>query len=226
MLRSAVRGLSLTTKKPIVDSGPVSVLTPGKPPFVLLASIGNPEDEYSGTRHNVGHQFLNELIQHHWTDFEPFRGHRNLPHGEVSLSREKHPNLVLFKSTNSLMNLQGAPISQTWEKIRRLKESSTSPALVVVHDELQLPIGKFQIRRQGTSARGHNGLRSISNTMGSGYTKIGIGIGKPAHPNVALYVLSPFKENEKMALSYDVFPKIVEALAKMEQGHHIYDVYK
>ncbi|KAG7193730.1 aminoacyl-tRNA hydrolase [Scheffersomyces spartinae] len=204
----------------------MSVLTPGKPPFVLLASIGNPEDGYGSTRHNVGHQFLNELVQHHWTDFEPFKVHRNLPHGEVSLSNEMHPNLVLFKSTNSLMNLQGGPISQTWEKIRRLKESSTSPALVVVHDELQLPLGKFQIRRQGTSARGHNGLRSISNSMGSGYTKIGIGIGKPAHRNVALYVLGSFKQEEKMELSYNVFPKIIEALAQMEKGEHIYEVYK
>lgn len=203
----------------------VSTLASGKPPFVMIASIGNPEPEYMNTRHNVGNMFLDLVVENHWQHFLKFREHRNIPHGVYSTSPDL-PQVFLFKSIFSYMNLQGSPISKSWKKVYDLKKQESSPALVVIHDEIQLPLGKFQIRRQNTSARGHNGLRSINESMGMGYTKICIGVGKPNHKDVARHVLSRFKPEEKETLYFDVFPQIFKLLDEIKDGKHIYEVFE
>lgn len=202
----------------------ISILEPEKSPFLMVASIGNPEPQYQGTRHNVAHWALEELVKNHWMHFKKFQTHKNISEGVYSTSNtDVLSNVFLFKSTNSFMNLQGDPISKTWNKVRDFQKHNHSPALVVIHDDLQVPLGKFQIRKQRTSARGHNGLRSIDSLVGGGYTKISIGIGKSSK-NVSNYVLSPFTYEELEALTYDVMPKIATELQDMATGKHVYDV--
>lgn len=202
----------------------ICTLVPEKPPFLMIASIGNPELQYQGTRHNVGHWALDELITNHWTCFSKFQAHKNIPDGVYSTSNtEELSDVFLFKSIHSFMNLQGAPVSKTWQKISNYQRSTRSPALVVLHDELQVPFGKFQIRKQLSSARGHNGLRSIDSLMGGGYTKISIGIGKSTAKDVSNYVLSTFTPLEQEILTYDVMPQIATVLQEMTIGKHIYD---
>lgn len=193
----------------------------------MIASIGNPEPEYSSTRHNVGHFALDKLIQDHWTNFKDFSKHRNLSRGVYSVSNDSNKsNILLFKSNDTLMNLQGDPIFNNWRNIKRMQSNNYNPALIVLHDEIQLPLGKIQIRKQGTSARGHNGLRSIDSIMGKEYTKISIGVGKPPNKFVADYVLARFKRPEIEILTYDVMPQIVEVLEEMLKGRYIYDKVK
>lgn len=202
----------------------ISTLEPEKPPFLMIASIGNPEPQYQGTRHNVGHWALDELITNHWTSFNQFQNHKNIPDGVYSTSSVGGlSDVFLFKSIYSFMNLQGAPVSKTWQKVSNYQKATRSPALVVLHDELQVPFGKFQIRKQLSSARGHNGLRSIDSLMGGGYTKISIGIGKPTAKDLSNYVLSPFTPLEQEVLTYDVMPQIVNVLQEMKDGKYIYD---
>lgn len=202
----------------------ISTLEAEKPPFLMIASIGNPEPQYEGTKHNVGHWALEELIKNHWTSFNKFQSHKNIPDGVYSTSNaEELADVFLFKSIYSFMNLQGTPVSKTWQKISNYQKATRSPALVVLHDELQVPFGKFQIRKQLSSARGHNGLRSIDSLMGGGYTKISIGIGKPSTKDVSNYVLSPFTPLEQEVLTYDVMPQIVDVLKEMKNGKYIYD---
>lgn len=207
----------------------LSTLQANKPPYVMMASLGNPEPQYAGTRHNVGHWALQQLAEDYWTGFTPFSQIKGIPHGHCSVPTSAGPhlaNVFLFRSIYAYMNRQGDPISKTWAKVRAQHKSTHLPALVVVHDELQVPLGKFQIRRQNTSARGHNGLRSVDSLVGRGYTKVAIGIGKPAPGhNIADYVLRQFSDEEMHVLASDVMPRLAGVLAEMAQGEHIYDIY-
>ncbi|CUM64979.1 uncharacterized protein PRCAT00002597001 [Priceomyces carsonii] len=201
----------------------ISTLQSTKGPCLMIASIGNPEPEYAGTRHNVGHWFLSELVESSWNNFRPFSVRSDLPYGEYSSSTDC-PNMLLFKSNLTLMNIQGKPVSKVWQTFKNAKGQENSPSLVIVHDEIQIPLGKIQVRKRNTSARGHNGLRSISSCMGQNYTKICIGIGKPNDQNVAHYVLSKFNQHEEEKL-YESFQKFVSILEDMREGKYVYEVH-
>lgn len=207
----------------------LSTLQPNKPPHVMIASLGNPEPQYAGTRHNVGHWALQQLADSQWPGFTAFSQLKGIPHGHCSVptSAAELSNVFLFRSIYAYMNRQGDPISKTWARVRAQYKSTHLPALVVVHDELQVPLGKFQIRRQNTSARGHNGLRSVDSLVGRGYTKVAIGIGKPGPGhNIADYVLLHFSDDEMQVLAHEVMPKLARVLAQMAKGEHIYEVYE
>ena len=89
-------------------------------------------------------------------------------------------------------------------------------ALVVLHDELQVDLGKYQIRKPGTSSRGHNGLKSIDKYLKNRYFKLGIGIGRPpASQSVVHYVLKNFLLQELDVIDWEVLPKCVKDLENM-----------
>lgn len=189
---------------------------------VVVASIGNPSPQFDGSRHSVGHWVLDEVRNTYWTNFPQFS--TVFSNYELStVSTGDHSNVVLVKSSNSYMNIQGKPIAKLWQKY-----SKKDVSLVIVHDELQIPLGKVQIRRRKTSARGHNGLRSIDSVIGNDYTKIAVGIGKPAKgpPNlISDYVLSKFSRDELDVLRTVTVPKVVEILDEMSHGKHIHEKY-
>lgn len=171
--------------------------------YLFIASIGNPEPQYANTRHNAGHRLMNQLIDVYWKDHVYKKGPYYLS--------TKYSNLVLFKSNDSLMNLQGLPISKHFGKHDQGKS-----ALVVLHDELQVDLGKYQIRKPGTSSRGHNGLKSIDKYLKNRYFKLGIGIGRPpASQSVVHYVLKKFLLQELDVIDWEVLPKCVKDLENM-----------
>lgn len=129
------------------------------------------------------------------------------------------PNVTLAKSTDSYMNLQGSPIGRAWQKFQHDHKGQPCE-LVIVHDEIQVALGKVQIRRKRTSARGHNGLRSIDRAVGNEYTKIAVGIGKPAG-DVADYVLSKFDRAQLEVLETITVPRVMEIVEEMAQGKHL-----
>lgn len=191
-------------------------------PPILFVSLGNPS-EYAGTRHNVGHWALEKMAQEAWPDFSGFSLAKHL--GSVATSQsnnENHSNVLLAKTTGTYMNVLGPVVSKVWNKFKQ-QHSGLDPCLVVLHDELQVPLGKVQVRRRNTSARGHNGLRSIDKLMGNNYTKLAIGIGKAPGSYVAGYVLSKFKPDEKRVLETVTMPLLMDIMDKMVVGKHIYD---
>lgn len=189
---------------------------------VLAVAIGNPVPAYDGTRHSVGHLILDEMVNNYWTEFSPFKESRlnSQFHSTNSLFGD-HTNVHFAKSHTPYMNVIGGPVSKLWMKFQ---QNRNQPAMVVVHDELQVPLGKIQIRRRNTSARGHNGLRSIDKTMGNGYIKLAIGIGKPpANMSVSDFVLSKFKPEEMEIILAETMPKVALAMAQICDGKHIFD---
>ena len=114
----------------------------------LIVGLGNPGDEYQDTRHNIGFMVLDALAKASNAVFEDKR------YGFVASMRIKNRELVLLKPT-TFMNLSGNAV-RYWMN----KENIQPENLLVVADDLALPLGKIRLKKQG-SGGGHNGLGNI-----------------------------------------------------------------
>lgn len=157
----------------------------------LIAGLGNPGDKYSGTRHNIGFDVIDRLSEEFSLSFsEKFFGE----YAETVFEGRK----LYFIKPNTFMNLSGKSVGavSSFYKI--------APAeIFVIHDEMNIPYNTMKIRRNGT-AGGHNGLKSIIESIGSTeYPRLKMGIGKDASMDVVSYVLGKFKPEEKAV--YDDF---------------------
>lgn len=141
----------------------------GTPADLLVVGLGNPGDEYAGTRHNVGAEVVALLAARHGGSLR--RGRERALSGEVTISGRR----VALAFPQTYMNLSG-------ESVRLLARrfGVGDPAhLVVVHDELDLPVGRLKVKVGGGLA-GHNGLRSIvSHLHSQEFVRVRIGVGKP-----------------------------------------------
>lgn len=100
------------------------------------------------------------------------------------------------------MNISGVGVAAAWRQFaRENKAGDTEPQLVVVHDEMELPLGKVKEKNGNSSAKGHNGLKSIKEQLnGLKYTRIGVGIGRPDSRDpevVSRYVLRRVSGEER-----------------------------
>jgi peptidyl-tRNA hydrolase, PTH1 family len=162
---------------------------------LLVCSIGNP-GPYLNTLHSAGHTVLSALAN--TLAYPSFQKSRAYGNGLVSAGSE----FTLWQS-NSLMNVSGLGVAAAWRQFQ--KEGRGEEArLVVVHDELELAPGQMQIKSGAASAKGHNGLKSISGILKSmEYTRIGVGIGRPESREpevVAGYVLRKMSVQERMKI--------------------------
>ncbi|ATZ54497.1 Bcpth1 [Botrytis cinerea B05.10] len=186
-------------------------LTPNMatPTRLLICSIGNPAP-YTNTLHSAGHTILTLLAPA--LSHPPFQKSRS--HGNGLLS----PGFTytLWKSS-SLMNVSGVGVTSAWTSFQR-EASSADCKLVVIHDELELPAGRINVKPGSNSPKGHNGLKSIRDTLrGQPYTRIGVGIGRPESRDagvVANYVLRKMSAEEKRKIEGCV-GKVLEELARL-----------
>ena len=146
----------------------------------LLVGLGNMEDAYTNTRHNIGFRVLNVLSQLRDVQFQP----KKLGHF-ASFRESSHTVFMLKPST--YMNASGKAVDY-W--LSYLKLALTG--LLVAVDDLNLPVGVVKFKTTGSSG-GHNGLRSIEEAVHTqAYARIRIGIGRNFLPgSQAAYVLSP-----------------------------------
>ena len=119
------------------------------------------------------------------------------------------------------MNVSGPAVATAWKTFLRdlPNEHRTRAKLVVLHDELEIPLGKLKVK-VGGSARGHNGLKScVSSLGGMAFTRIGVGIGRPESResrDVANYVLKKMSVVELQKVNYGV-EELVDILTKMQE---------
>ena len=150
---------------------------------LLVAGLGNPGREYERTRHNAGWMVIDELARRHDGSF------RSKFDGQLAEVRLDGLRLALLKP-ETYMNVSGKSISaaQRFFKVN-------PDALLVAHDDVDLESGRLQARAGGGLA-GHNGLRSIAETLGTqDFLRLRIGVGRPGRGDrrpVADYVLSLF----------------------------------
>jgi peptidyl-tRNA hydrolase, PTH1 family len=169
----------------------------------IVMGLGNPGPEYDRTRHNVGWWVVDHLA-----DVWRFQGWKKDAQSLVCTGSLRDHRVKLVKPL-TFMNLSGAALRPYVRKAGW----SYMKDLLVVSDEVALPVGSFRIR-PGGSAGGHNGLKSIEGALGSQeYARLRIGVG-PEDParrrgDLADYVLSDFGKREE-TVARETFSTITE----------------
>ncbi|ADU96271.1 aminoacyl-tRNA hydrolase [Thermovibrio ammonificans] len=156
----------------------------------LVVGLGNPGREYEKTRHNVGWMVLDRLADKLGVSLnrEKFKG----LYGEY---RGENGKVILLKPL-TYMNRSGESVSQFLRYFKIAPEE-----MVVVYDDLDLPLGKLRLKPKGSSG-GHRGVESIIRELGtSNFPRLKVGIGRPARKEeVVDYVLSPFGREQWPAI--------------------------
>ena len=148
-----------------------------------IAGLGNPGEEYSETRHNVGFAVVRALADRwrlSWTNEPAARIAKGRFDSETVMLVE--PQLYMNRSGDALMQIGVAVEAQD---------------LIVIHDEIDLPRGRIRVKVDGGSA-GHRGVASIAEHYGSDFVRVRVGVGRPAEGgDVVEHVLAPFAEGER-----------------------------
>jgi len=145
----------------------------GTPADYLVLGLGNPGEQFLGTRHNLGYEVIERLAEIAGVSLRFSRADRS----RVATTNPSTLRVVLACPT-TFMNLSGESVASL---IRRNGVAQVS-RLIVVHDELDLEPGRVKVKLGG-SAAGHNGLKSIRLHLGTDdFVRVRIGIGKPSNP--------------------------------------------
>ena len=167
----------------------------------IIVGLGNPGNRYSHTRHNVGFRCIDLMARRWGISLSERRAKAVLGRGH-HLGQE-----VVLAKPRTFMNNSGEGVSYL------LTRFGAKPAdLVVVYDEMDLPVGRMRIRPGGSPA-GHNGIRSIINELRtSDFARIRVGIGHPeAHCGQVSHVLNRFSEEETPEIAR-VVQRVAEAV--------------
>jgi PTH1 family peptidyl-tRNA hydrolase len=175
----------------------------------LVAGLGNPDDRYARTRHNLGRMVVEELARE---EGERFRKVRFLPveSAEIRVADER---VILARSTR-YMNESGPSYASVAKK-----QGIGLGDLVAVHDELDIPAGTIRIKRGGGTS-GHNGLRSLDQALrSSDYLRIRVGIGRPpGRQDPSDFVLRPVGARDEADLAVLVSHAADAARALISEG--------
>jgi PTH1 family peptidyl-tRNA hydrolase len=166
----------------------------------LILGLGNPGEEYRDTRHNVGFRVVDELVRRWGMPLDRLEcnsraGGRLDPPGEAGEGAGPSGG-VLLAQPQTYMNRSGYAARCFVER-----HQLAPAALLVVYDEVSLPLGRLRLRRSGSPA-GHRGLESIlENLRTAEVPRLRLGIappdGPPAGEDLPDFVLSPFLESER-----------------------------
>jgi PTH1 family peptidyl-tRNA hydrolase len=160
----------------------------------LVVGLGNPGPTYAATRHNAGFFVLDLLADRMGGTFRSHKSRCDALEGRLS------DQSVILAKPRSYMNESGGPVVGAARFFKVGVEN-----LIVVHDELDLPYGTVRVKRGGGEG-GHNGLRSISASIGSkDYIRVRFGVGRPpGRQDAADFVLKPFNTEERKSLELEI----------------------
>ncbi len=171
----------------------------------LIVGLGNPEEEYANTRHNMGFNVINKIAEKYNIDMtkEKFQG----IYGSGQIEGEK---VVLLKP-QTYMNLSGNSIREFINFYKIPLEN-----LIVIYDDVDIEPGLIRIRKQGNAGT-HNGMKSVVHELGTtSFARIRVGIGKPKYQNDMInHVLQKMTEDEKKTTNKGIelaYMAVVETL--------------
>lgn len=180
-----------------------------------MIGLGNPGPKYAGNRHNVGAMVAAELVARHGGgSFKAHKARAAVCELRLGVAPGGAPGpRAVVAVPSSYMNESGGPVSGL------LRFYSVDPErLIVVHDELDIPPGTIRLKRGGGEG-GHNGLRSISTSLGTkDYLRVRVGIGRPpGRMDAADFVLRDFSSRERKELPFvlDEAADAVESLVSV-----------
>lgn len=175
----------------------------------LIVGLGNPGRIYARNRHNIGFMCLNHFARTQGIRFNKKQGLARIGIGEVAESE------VVLARPQTYMNSSGQSVSRL---IQRFNVNLND--LLVICDDLDLPLGKIRIRHSSGSG-GHKGIESIITELGSqDFSRLRVGISRPtaiegsaeiSDADIVTYVLSDFTPTEKQTVT-KVIPKVSEAI--------------
>ncbi|MFE6870006.1 aminoacyl-tRNA hydrolase [Kitasatospora sp. NPDC057692] len=169
----------------------------------LVVGLGNPGEQYARNRHNIGFMVVDLLAQRMGAKFKAHKSRAQVAEGRLAGRR------VVLAKPQSFMNLSGGPVTA----LRDFYKAPLS-ALVAVHDELDIDYAALRLKLGGGD-NGHNGLKSITKSLGQDYHRVRCGIGRPpGRMEVADFVLKDFSATERKDLEWfvDRSADAVEAL--------------
>ncbi len=179
----------------------------------LIVGLGNPGPRYAATRHNFGFMAVDALVERAkelgGAPRAALTSRKDMEAATISLPVLPGGAFAQFLCVKPLtfMNLSGRAVRGAMDFY-----GLTPADVLVVHDELDLPLGRMRAKRGGGNA-GHNGLKSVTQDLGSpDFIRLRLGIGRPEPGrDVAGYVLEPFR-SEELAVVRRVLPAAVDAL--------------
>lgn len=175
----------------------------------LIVGLGNPGIEYQFTPHNAGFLAVDRIAEECGVVLSNRRGRALTARAKLAGQD------VLLAKPETFMNLSGLSVAAL---IREFEIANPSEDMIVLYDELAIPLGTIRIRERG-SAGGHNGVKSISGTLGTeDWIRVRIGVGKPALADGREvkaggkdYLLSPMRKQE-LAVLDEVLDRVREAV--------------
>jgi PTH1 family peptidyl-tRNA hydrolase len=167
----------------------------------LIIGLGNPGKEYDNTRHNIGFMVIDNYLK----DKEViWQSKFNALYTTLNINNEK----VFFIKPQTYMNLSGNSVC---EFVNFFKIESKD--ILVIHDDLDLPLGKYRIKIN-SSAGGHNGIKSIIERLGTNsFARLKVGISKTNAYDIKDYVLGRFTQEELKLIEslYPIFYKVINS---------------
>ncbi len=173
--------------------------------MILIVGLGNPEQEYSNTRHNMGFNTVNKLAQEYKIELNKtkFKG----IYGKGIIEDKK----VMILKPQTYMNLSGESIIEAMNFYKiDLKD------MIIIYDDIDVEPGKIKIRKKG-GAGSHNGMKSvIENVNSEEFIRIRVGIGAPEHKNDMLnYVIGKIPTDEEKEVLDKGTDKAKEAIKEI-----------
>ncbi|KOG89494.1 aminoacyl-tRNA hydrolase [Streptomyces varsoviensis] len=164
----------------------------------LIVGLGNPGQEYAANRHNVGFMVADLLAERMRSKFKAHKARAQVVEGRIGAPGPSNRRVIVAKPM-SFMNLSGGPVTA-------LRDFYKVPVerIVAVHDELDIDYGALRLKLGGGD-NGHNGLKSMTKSLGPDYHRVRFGIGRPpGRMQVADFVLKDFSSAERKELDYFV----------------------
>jgi len=169
----------------------------------VVIGLGNPGGEYARTRHNTGWMVLDQLDK-----LGHFKRERKVGHSRVQSGDIEGFDLELVRP-HTYMNDSGKAAA---EIVRR--EGVDPRELIVVHDDIDMPLGQVRVRARG-SAGGQRGVQSLIALLGTpNFTRVKVGVGRPESVDAIDYVLSPFTPEERELLP-DILKRAAAAVVSL-----------
>lgn len=168
--------------------------------MVIVVGLGNPDKSYEKTYHNMGFEVVKALAEKH--NIKICKNKFKALVGEGVIGNEK----VLLVLPQTYMNLSGECVVLLREKFRDAK-------ILVVVDDIDLPVGTIRFRERG-SAGTHNGLRSIVSFVGEEFARLKIGIGRDKTKDLSDFVLSKFDEETFLPIIERATKELEERIVK------------
>lgn len=167
----------------------------------LIVGLGNPGQAYARTRHNVGFQCVDALAAKHNISFD--KKSMNAHWGKGTIAGKD----VLLAKPQTFMNLSGKSVGE----MVRFYKLDPKQDLLVIYDEMDLPLGKMRFRPNGSSG-GQNGIKNILELLGTqDVQRLRVGIGRPPQGTARDRVLNNFGPNEVPVIE-EVYQRVSEAV--------------